>query len=171
VQLEIPKTAADLYLDGAGVVGARFQLEQSMKRRDARLLVIDDVPLSRVATHHALRALGCRRIDEAEQCPRALQLLSEQHYDLVISNWKMADMGGRELLHVIRHTPRTAGTPVVIATAVTAEVVAEASEAGVSAFLPRPFGFQTLEEVLRIFIGRPSPTDMGRSREQRTFVS
>jgi two-component system, chemotaxis family, chemotaxis protein CheY len=143
-----------------------------MKRRDARLLVIDDVPLSRVATHHALRALGCRVIDEAAQCPRALQLLSQQHYDLVITNWKLADMDVRELLHLIRHTPRTAGTPVVIATPVTPEVVAEASEAGVSAFLPRPFGFQTLEEVLRIFIGKPGSTESGRaSRTQRTFVS
>lgn len=145
-----------------------------MKRRDARLLVVDDISLSRVATHHALRALGCRKIDEAGQCPQALQLLAEQHYDLVISNWKMADMGGRELLQLIRNTPRTAGTPVVIATPVTAEVVAEASEAGVSAFLPRPFGFQTLEEVLRIFIGKPAPLESDRHdrpSRQRTFVS
>jgi two-component system chemotaxis response regulator CheY len=120
--------------------------------------------LSRVATHHALRALGCRVIDEAAEAPRALELLGEQHYDLVISNWKMAQMGGRELLHRIRHTPSLAGTPVVIATPVTAEVVAEASEAGVSAFLPRPFGFQTLEDVLRIFIGK-------RGGEPGTFVS
>lgn len=141
-----------------------------MKRRDARLLVVDDVVLSRVATHHALRALGCRMIDEAGQGPRALQLLSEQHYDLVISNWQMAHMSGRELLHVIRHTPRTAGTPVVIATPVTAEVVAEASEAGVSAFLPRPFGFQTLEEVLRIYIGKPTSAASGRA-QPRTYVS
>lgn len=141
-----------------------------MKRRDARLLVVDDVVLSRVATHHALRALGCRMIDEAGQGPRALQLLSEQHYDLVISNWQMAHMSGRELLHAIRHTPRTAGTPVVIATPVTAEVVAEASEAGVSAFLPRPFGFQTLEEVLRIYIGKPTPAASGRA-QPRTYLS
>ncbi len=141
-----------------------------MNRRDARFLVVDDVPLSRVATHHALRALGCRVIDEAAQYPRAIELLSEQHYDLVITNWKMTGLGGRELLQLIRNTPRTAGTPVVIATPVTAEVVAEASEAGVSAFLPRPFGFQSLEEVLRIFIGKPSP-EPNRSRPRKNFLS
>jgi len=111
-------------------------------------------------------------IDEAEQCPQALALLAAQHYDLVISNWKSASgMGGRELLQLIRGTPRTAGTPVVIATPVTAEVVAEASEAGVSAFLPRPFGFQTLEEVLRIFIGKAAPSEVKRAPLARTFVS
>lgn len=139
--------------------------------------MVDDIPLSRVATHHALRALGCRMIDEAEQCPQALALLAEQHYDLVISNWKMtalassAPMGGRELLQLIRTSPRTAGMPVVIATPVTAEVVTEAAEAGVSAFLPRPFGFQTLEEVLRIFIGRAAPNEVKRTTPQRTYVS
>ena len=142
--------------------------------------MVDDIPLSRVATHHALRALGCRLIDEAEQCPQALALLAEQHYDLVISNWKMtalvssaaaAPMGGRELLQLIRTSPRTAGMPVVIATPVTAEVVTEAAEAGVSAFLPRPFGFQTLEEVLRIFIGKAAPNEVKRTPPQRTYVS
>lgn len=137
-----------------------------MHRRDARLLVVDESPLSRVATHHALRALGCRVIDEAGEYLRALQLLGEQPYDLVISNWKN---GGRELLRSIRHTPGLASTPVVIATPVSAEVVAEASEAGVSAFLPRPFGPQTLEEVLRIFIGQRSPAEPARA--SRAFVS
>jgi two-component system chemotaxis response regulator CheY len=129
-----------------------------MKRRDARLLVVDDERVSSVATHHALRALGCRVIDEATDGATAMQLLGTTPFDLVISNWKMRGMGGDELLWLIRHTPRLAPLPVVIATEVTPEIVAEAAEAGVSAFLPRPFGCQTLEEVLRIFIGRSSPT-------------
>jgi two-component system chemotaxis response regulator CheY len=130
-----------------------------MKRRDARLLVVDDELVSSVATHHALRALGCRVIDEATHGAAAMQLLGASPYDLVISNWKMRGMGGDELLWLIRHTPRLANVPVVIATEVTPEIVAEAAEAGVSAFLPRPFGYQTLEEVLRIFIGRHAPID------------
>lgn len=126
-----------------------------MRRRDARFLVVDDEPLSRVATHHALRALGCRVIDEASEGATALRLLANGRYDLVISNWRMATMSGSELLRLIRGTPALSGTPVVVATQVTPKIVAEAAEAGVSAFLPRPFGFGTLEEILRIFIGRP----------------
>ena len=57
--------------------------------------MVDDVPLSRVATHHALRALGCRMIDEASQGPRAMELLEEQPYDLVISNWNVGGPLGR----------------------------------------------------------------------------
>ncbi|MDP1824877.1 MAG: response regulator [Archangium sp.] len=124
-----------------------------MERRDARVLVVDDEPASSVATHHALRSLGCRVIDEVAHGARALQLLSEQPYDLVITNWEMRMMSGAELLQLIRHTPRLATVPVVIATLVTPVVVAEAARAGVSAFLPRPLDRQLLEEVLRIFIG------------------
>lgn len=138
-------------------------------RRDARLLVVDDEPLSRVATHHALRALGCRVIDEASEGAVAMQLLSLEHYDLVISNWRMNSMSGRELLTLIRGTPRLSATPVVVATPVTPKIVAEAADAGVSAFLPRPFGFHTLEEILRIFIGTPAPVAL-KARE-RVFVS
>lgn len=124
-----------------------------MDRGDSRLLVVDDEPLSGVATHHALRALGCRVIDEARTGSRALQLLGEQPYDLVISNWRMRIMSGSELLTLIRRPPRLALVPVVIATFVTPEIVAEAAEAGVSAFLPRPFASESLDELLRIYIG------------------
>lgn len=143
-----------------------------MIRRDARLLVVDDEPLSRVATHHALRALGCRVIDEASEGAIALQLLASERYDLVISNWRMASMSGRELLKLIRGTPRLSAMPVVVATPVTPKIVAEAADAGVSAFLPRPFGFTTLEEILRIFIGRPAPAVAAAHHvSQRVFVS
>jgi CheY-like chemotaxis protein len=82
----------------------------------------------------------------------------------------MTEMSGRELLQRIRSTPRTAGMPVVIATAFTPELMAEASEAGVSAFLSRPFGMHSLDEVLRIFIGKPALEGQS-SPTQRTFVS
>lgn len=128
-----------------------------MERRDARLLLVDDVPSSRVAAHHALRALGCRLIDEAGDAPRAVQLLAEQHYDLIISGWEMQTIDAPELLKLIRHTPRLAALPVVVATALTPSVLAQAASAGVSAFWPRPFGRQALEELVQVFIGgRPA---------------
>jgi two-component system chemotaxis response regulator CheY len=128
-----------------------------MERRDARLLVVDDLPTSSVATHHALRALGCRLIDEAGDPGRAVRFLAERDYDLIISNWEMPSMSGAELLKLIRQTPRLERVPVVIATLVTPAVVAEAARAGVSAFLPRPIARQQLEEVLRIFVGGRRP--------------
>jgi two-component system chemotaxis response regulator CheY len=107
--------------------------------------VVDDEHSSRVATHHALRALGCRLIDEASQGASALHLLAGQQYDLVISNWRLRSMSGGELLHFIRHTPQLAALPVVIATPVTPEIVAEA--------------------VLQLFLGREEPP------ERRSFLS
>lgn len=140
-----------------------------MIRRDARLLVVDDEPLSRVATHHALRALGCRVIDEASEGAIALQLLASERYDLVIANWRMASMSGRELISLMRETPHLSSVPVVVATPVTPKIVAEAADAGVSAFLPRPFGFNTLEQILKTFLGQPMPAAL--KAPARVFVS
>lgn len=124
-----------------------------MERRDARILVVDEDPLSRVATHHALRGLGCRLIDEAWHGRHAVQLLGEQRYQLVISDWEMRVMRGGDLLSLIRETPQLVTLPVVISGFVTAKLVAEAAETGVSAFLPRPLARANLDELLRIYLG------------------
>lgn len=130
--------------------------EKAMNRPDARILLVDDIALSRVSTHQALRSLGFRLIEEAASGAEALALLAATPFDLVISNWRLADLGGRDLLRAIRKTPGGANTPVVVVTPVTAEVVSEAAETGVSAFLPRPIASQPLDDVLRVFIGGPA---------------
>ena len=124
-----------------------------MERRDARLLVVDDEPSSCVATQHALRALGCRFIDVASDAARAVQLLAQEDYDLIISGWEGPSISGAELLKLIRHTPRLSRVPVVVSTCMTPTLVADAASAGVSAFLLRPFHRETLEELLSIFLG------------------
>jgi CheY-like chemotaxis protein len=115
--------------------------------------VVDEDPMSRVATHHALRGLGCRLIDEAWHGRHPVQLLGEQHYALVISDWEMRVMRGVDLLSLIRETPQLVALPVVISAFVTPELVAQAAETGVSAFLPRPLVRANLDELLRIYLG------------------
>lgn len=115
--------------------------------------MVGEDPLARLATHHALRGLGCRLIDEAWHGRHALRLLGQERYDLVISDWQMRVMPGVELLSLIRQTPRLISLPVAISVFVTPEIVAEAAETGVSAFLPRPLVRANLDELLRIYLG------------------
>lgn len=119
--------------------------------------MIDGDLASRLATHRALRGLGCRLVDEAADARAALEQLAGRPYDLIICDWVLPTVGGHELLRWIRQTPRLRAVPVVIAAEVTAAMVLEAAEAGVSAFLPRPFGLASLEALLRIFVGRRAP--------------
>lgn len=130
-----------------------------MNRRDARLLIVDPNAASRLATHHALRALGCRIIEEASSAAQALALLRAEHFDLVITEWALADQSGRELLRSLRDEPRWRTLPVVAAVRVTSELVSEAADAGVNGFLPRPFGLEALDATLTLFVGRRSLAD------------
>lgn len=124
-----------------------------MRRGEARLLVVAEELPSRAALHHALSGLGCWTVDEAEDGATALRLLQREHYDLVISDWRLHSMPGEELLRSIRSSPSLAKLPVVVNTPVTPTVVAAAAEVGASAFLPRPFSTEKLDELLRLFIG------------------
>ncbi len=126
-----------------------------MNRSQARVLVVDDEPTSSGALCRALAELGCGEVEDVRHGARALRELSERRYDLVITRWALPIMGGRELLRAVRESPELRLLPVVVATPVSTRVVAEAADAGVSAFLPLPWQRATLEDLLRLFIGPP----------------
>lgn len=139
-----------------------------MNRRDARLLIVDSNAASRLATHHALRALGCRIIEEASSAVEALALLRAEHVDLVITDWALAGQSARDFLRTLRGEPRWRTLPVVAAVRVTSELVSEAADAGINGFLPRPFGLEALDATLTLFVGRRSLADRS---SRRVYVS
>lgn len=139
-----------------------------MDRARARLLVVDPDVTSRLATHHALRALGCRIIEEASSAAEALALLHDEPFDLVITDWALPDRRGVEFLRVLRGDPRLRALPVVVAVPITRELVSEVADAGINGFLPRPFGLDTLDSSLTLFVGRRGVT--GRP-SRRAYLS
>lgn len=108
--------------------------------------------------HHALRALGCRLIDDAPGAAPALAFLEDARYHLMICSWALPQLSARALIHFIRAAPRWARLPVAVAGVIDQRVVDEAAQVGVSAFLPRPLRLATLDELLRLFVGRPAPS-------------
>lgn len=139
-----------------------------MHRRDARVLLVDSSAVSRLATHHALRALGCRIIEEASTGAEALALLRAEHFDLVITEWTLADQPARRLLRAVRDEPRWRTLPVVASVRVTAELVSDAADTGLNGFLPRPFGLEALDATLTLFVGRRS---VAGPASRRAYVS
>ncbi len=136
-----------------GAVEAQHRVH-GVKRASARLLVVDPTATTRLITHHALRALGCRHIDEVSDGIAALNALAVGRYDLLISTWRPPQLEARDLLWLIRQSPDRGYLPVIIADVVTPALVQEAADSGVSAFLPRPFGLTTLGVTLDVFLGR-----------------
>lgn len=80
------------------------------------------------------------RIIEAADGPSALELARTEHPDVVVLDWMMPGITGLEVARRLREDPLTAGIPIVMLTARSQEKdLADAREAGVRAFLTKPF--------------------------------
>ncbi len=78
---------------------------------DARILLVDDNRLGLIARKSVLEELGYR-ITTASEGNEALERFSAEHFDLVITDYKMPKMNGLELIRRIRE--RAASIPIIL---------------------------------------------------------
>ncbi|MBX7055493.1 MAG: sigma-54 dependent transcriptional regulator [Pyrinomonadaceae bacterium] len=103
----------------------------------ARILIIDDEPNMRRILTLILQEDG-HTVAEAAGVTSALEMLAADRFDLVISDKKMPDGDGFDVLAYCRETEPS--LPVVILTAVaTVELAVEAMQAGAFDFISKPF--------------------------------
>jgi two-component system, NtrC family, response regulator HydG len=103
----------------------------------AQILIIDDHDSMREGLELLLRRRG-HRTYSAENGDRGLRLLEERGAELVITDLKMARVGGIEVLKQVRE--RHPGTEVLVITAYgTIEKAVEAMKLGAADFLTKPF--------------------------------
>lgn len=105
-----------------------------------RVLLVDDSLASRRHLRRLLEGLGIERITEAVNGKEAVTLLEQSMVDLVITDYNMPEMDGRELTEYIRTQSWQAEVPVLM---VTSEQnmgrLAAVERAGVSAICDKPF--------------------------------
>lgn len=98
--------------------------------------------------------LGFHDIHTALNGQRALDLIRERHFDLILSDWNMDGMSGFELLKAVRRDRRTAKIPFVLITAEAKRVNLEAAErAGATGYLIKPFKLRDLHRMLEEILG------------------
>src|ERR1700689_2024404 len=108
------------------------------------ILIVDDEANLRQTLAEILRKRGYT-IQEAADGTTAVALLRESVPDLIFTDWKMPEMGGEELLHYVRNSPRLAGLPVIVITAFgSSHSAIEAVRLGAYDFITKPFD---LEEI------------------------
>jgi CheY-like chemotaxis protein len=122
-------------------------------------LVVDDEIISRRAVTHALDRAGLKSV-AVEDPLVALQLVTENQFDLIISDVEMPQMNGFELCKRLRTTPRHAQTPVVFVTTHTDfESRAKSVVSGGNDMIAKPFLFmelavKALTHILRRRLGQ-----------------
>ncbi|MCR6630668.1 MAG: response regulator [Magnetospirillum sp.] len=120
-----------------------------------RVLLVEDIPAMRLLVRQMLRSLGIDQIVEAGDGSLALQALREHSVDVILSDWNMIPMTGYQLLMAVRDAPKTRHIPFIMLTGEhSAEHVTRARAAGVSGYLIKPFGLDTLNRQLARALGK-----------------
>lgn len=118
-----------------------------------KFLVVDDSAVTRRIIVNALTRLGHSDVLEAGDGQAALQLL-DTSVDVVITDWNLPGMSGVELVRTIRANPDLTHLPILLVTArnVKQDVV-EAAQAGVNAYIVKPFTLEILQHKLADVLG------------------
>ncbi len=113
----------------------------------SRILVVDDEESMRELLEIALGKDGYR-ITGAASGAQATELIDKGSFDLVISDIKMPDMSGVEVLRYVKQTDP--GIPVIMVTAyASAETAVEALRLGAYDYLTKPFKIDELKANIR----------------------
>ncbi|MBZ5495419.1 MAG: sigma-54 dependent transcriptional regulator [Acidobacteriia bacterium] len=111
------------------------------------VLVVDDEPQMLIAINETLRREGYS-ITTAGSAREALCRLRERYYHLVITDVRMPEMNGFDLLKKVKAS--TPQTPVVLLTAYgTVQNAVDAMKQGAFDYLLKPFSSESLETVVR----------------------
>lgn len=114
-----------------------------------RFLIVDDFSTMRRIVRNLLKELGFVNVDEAEDGQVALEKLSSDDFQFVISDWNMPNVDGLELLIAIRASPQLKHIPVLMITAeAKREHIIAAAQAGASGYIVKPFTATTLRDKL-----------------------
>ncbi len=135
----------------------------------ARILVVDDSRLARVALRQTLERAG-HQVTEAPDAETALGLLKDGAFDAISTDVLMPRLDGRALLDAIADRP---GSPPVLV--VTADVQKTTREEclrrGAAAVVNKPFSAEALLAAVSQTLARKEPTTPELSEQQKADLA
>ena len=130
----------------------------------APILVVDDESEMRTALSHALSRAGFK-VDSAANGTEALVKLKKDPFCMVITDLKMPEMSGMEVLGAVKRI--SPHIPVVVITAYgSIHNAVEAMQAGATDYLLKPFSFETLETTVKKILD--GSDDSGQRKSGKT---
>ncbi|HEY2094422.1 MAG TPA: response regulator [Thermoanaerobaculia bacterium] len=115
----------------------------------ARVLVVDDDSAIRRMIVAALRREGTYAFLEAANGKEALDLMRGEHPDIVVLDLMMPILSGWDVLRERSHDAAIRKIPVILVSANRDPEIATAVDAGICAFLPKPFDIVALSALVR----------------------
>src|SRR5512144_2329507 len=117
-----------------------------------KVLVVEDNADMRKLLTLELELMGFEPIPASGGKEGVQKAISEKP-DLVLLDILMPDMDGRDTARTLRSNPETKNIPIVAETALSSQVdLNSCLSAGCNDYLVKPFSYNALEDMLRVFI-------------------
>lgn len=117
-------------------------IREALVHRTPRILIIDDEPLMRISISDALKDDGCS-VKETDSGAAGLSLVKETPYDIVITDLRLPDTDGLEVLKSCKRV--SPDTMVILITAYgSVDTAVEAMKYGAYDYITKPFSMDEL---------------------------
>jgi len=124
-------------------------------REKLRILVVDDMAVSRGLLTQALDILRVENYKYVENGQEAMEFLQKTPVHLVISDYNMPIMDGLGLLRSIRSTAATAKIGFIMVTGSNdSNLIQKGAALGMNNFLRKPFDAEALKNCIEKVFGR-----------------
>ena len=117
---------------------------------ELRILIVDDSFTSRRIIRQMMERMGIENFTEAENGKQAIQMIENEFFDLIVTDYNMPEMDGEELSQFIRNQSTQQSVPVLMVTSETDHSrLAGIAQSGVSAVFDKPFTVDTLRTTIQ----------------------
>lgn len=114
-----------------------------------RVLVVDDSKMARNFVSRVLRSLGIERLTEAADGAEAIEIIKENTFDLVVTDYNMPEVNGKELTEYIRNESEQSHIPVLMVSSESNEAhLSNIEQSGVNAMCDKPFEPENVRRIL-----------------------
>ena len=114
-----------------------------------RVLVTDDSRMARKHVSKTLNTMGIEDIQFAENGKEAIALLNEMEFDLIVTDYNMPEMDGRELTEAVRLDPALAHIPILMVSSNSEDSqLSNIAQEGVDAICGKPFEPSVVRKLL-----------------------
>lgn len=114
-----------------------------------RVLIVDDSRMARRHLARVMEQIGINDITEAVDGLDARNIIAEQAFDLILTDYNMPNMDGQELISHIRNETELSHVPILMVTSEENETrLSSIKQAGVSALCDKPFEVTQVKGLL-----------------------
>lgn len=116
---------------------------------EIRVLLVDDSRLARNHIKRVLNNLGLLKVTEAIDGQQAINLLQDNMFDLIVTDYNMPEVDGRELTRYVREQSQQSHLPILMVTSESNDThLANIEQDGVNALCDKPFEPQLVKQIL-----------------------